>query len=213
MSAELNDDAFRFFLLIDIEHVLEREWLEVKFVAGVVIGRNRFRVRIDHDRFKSELAQCEGGVHATVIKFNPLADPVRSAAENHHLAFATLAPLVLVAVSRVIIRRVSFELRRAGINQAISRQDRQLFSRGPHPGRLQRIGVAKLVVGKAKFFCPQKFIAISKDIGRNLVGRERYRPWFSHHANAVTDGSGLLDLLLCHHNLLKISEKPLVDLG
>src|SRR5205807_5869927 len=165
------------------------------------------------DRFEPELAQCEGGVHATVIKLNPLADPVRSAAENHHLAFATLAPLVLVAVSRVIIRRVSFELRRAGIDQPISRQDRQLFSGGPHPGWLQRIGVAELVVGKAKFFCTQKFIAISKDIGRNLVGRERYRPWFSHHTNAVTGGSGLLDLLLCRHNLLKISEKPLVDLG
>src|SRR6266481_262839 len=123
LSAKLNDDAFWFFLLIDIEHVLEREWLEVKFVARVVIGRNRFRIRIDHDRFEPELAQGEGGVHAAVIKLNPLADPVRSAAENHHLAFATLAPLVLVAVSRVIIRRVSFELRRAGIDQPISRGD------------------------------------------------------------------------------------------
>src|SRR4029077_76358 len=123
LSAELNDDAFGFFLFVNVEHVLKRERLEIKFVARVVIGRNRFRVRIDHDRFKSELAQCESGVDAAVIKLDSLPDPIRSAAQDHYLAFATLAPLVLVAVSRVIIRRVSFKFRRAGIDQAVRRGD------------------------------------------------------------------------------------------
>ena len=74
LSAELHDHAFRFFLVVNIEHVFERERLEIKFVAGVVIGRNRFRIRVDHDGFEAELAQREGGVHAAVIKLDSLPD-------------------------------------------------------------------------------------------------------------------------------------------
>jgi len=55
--------------------------------------------------------------------------------------------------------------------------------------------------------------AIERAVPHGRTDHGRYRPWFSHHANAVTGESGLLDLLLCHHNLLKVSEKPLVDLG
>jgi hypothetical protein len=57
--------------------------------------------------FKSEFAQGEGRVHAAIIEFDSLADPVRSAAQDHDLSLAALAPLVLVAVRRVVIRRVA----------------------------------------------------------------------------------------------------------
>ena len=86
LPAELHDHAFRLFLVVNVEHVLERERLEVEFVARVVIGRNRFRIRVHHDGFEAELAQREGGVHAAVIEFDSLPDPVRPAAENHDLA-------------------------------------------------------------------------------------------------------------------------------
>ena len=129
LAAELHDHAFRLFLIVNVEHVLERERLEIKFVARVVIGRNRFRIRVHHDRFEPELAQGERGVHAAVIKFDALADPVRSATENHDLALCrSRAHLVLVAVSRIVVRRVRFELRRAGIHQAIGRYDSRGFS-------------------------------------------------------------------------------------
>ena len=71
----------------------ERERFEKKFVARVVIGGNRFGIRIDHQRFKAVFLQRKRRVHAAVIKLNALADAVGPAAENHHLArVATGAP-------------------------------------------------------------------------------------------------------------------------
>ena len=99
LSAELHDHAFRFFLIVNVEHVLKCERLEIKFVARVIISRNRFRIRVHHDGFKSELAQRKRRVHAAVIEFDSLADTVRPAAEDHHFAFTALAPLVFVPVS------------------------------------------------------------------------------------------------------------------
>ena len=122
LSAELHHHAFGPLLLIYIENVLQRERLEIEFVARVVIGRNRFRIRVHHDRFEPELAQRERGVHAAVIELDSLADAIWSASKNHYFTFPAFAPLVLVAVSGIIIRRISFELRRTGIDQAIRRR-------------------------------------------------------------------------------------------
>ena len=60
-------------------------------------------------------------MHAAVIEFNALADPVRPAAQDHDLALATLASLVLVAVRRIVVRRIRFKLCRAGVDQPIGR--------------------------------------------------------------------------------------------
>jgi hypothetical protein len=121
LTAKLDKHAFRLFLIVNIEHVLEGKRLKIKFVARVVIGGNRFRIRVHHDRLESELAQSERGVHAAVVEFNTLADPVWAAAQDHNLAFAALAPLVLIAVRRIVVRGVRFKLRRAGIHEAVRR--------------------------------------------------------------------------------------------
>src|SRR5258708_1100210 len=57
-----------------------------------------------------------------VIKFNPLPNALWSAPKDHYFAFVgIMAGLVVAAVvSRVVIRRVGFELGCAGINQAIA---------------------------------------------------------------------------------------------
>ena len=39
----------------DLEHVLERERLEVQPVGGVVVGRHRLRVAVDHDGLEARL--------------------------------------------------------------------------------------------------------------------------------------------------------------
>src|SRR5207248_10662703 len=101
--------------------VFKSERLKIKFVARVVIGGNRFWIRVDHDRFESELAQSEGGVHAAIIELNSLPNAVRSASEDHDFPLVAVAPLVLVAVGRVVVGRVSFELGRTGVDQTIGR--------------------------------------------------------------------------------------------
>jgi hypothetical protein len=99
LTTELNENALGFFLIVNVEHVLEGERLEIKFVARVVIGRNRFRIRVHHDRFKPELAERERRMHAAVIKLDSLADPIWPATQDHDFALAALAPLILVAIS------------------------------------------------------------------------------------------------------------------
>ena len=69
----------------DLEHVLERQRLEVQAVGRVVIGRHGFRIAVDHDRFVAVLAQRERGVHAAVVELDALPDAVRAAAEHDDL--------------------------------------------------------------------------------------------------------------------------------
>src|SRR6266516_6242476 len=103
LSAELHDYAFGFFLIVNIEHVLKRKRLKIKFVAGIVIGRNRFRIGVNHDGFETELAQGEGGVDAAIIEFDALANAVGPATENHDFALTAFAALVLASVGGVVI--------------------------------------------------------------------------------------------------------------
>ena len=66
-------------------HVLERERLEVQPVGGVVVGRHRLRVAVDHDRLEPFFPQREGRVTAAVVELDALADAVRPAAEDDDL--------------------------------------------------------------------------------------------------------------------------------
>ena len=116
MAAELNEHAFRFLLIANVENVFQSERLKIKFVTRIVIRGNGLRVRVHHDCFESELAQGERGMDTAIIEFNSLTDAIRSATQNHDLAFAALPSLVFVAVRRVVIWRVSFKLRCAGVD-------------------------------------------------------------------------------------------------
>ena len=62
----------------DLEHVLERERLEVQPAGGVVVGGDRLGVAVDHHRVEAGVAQREAGVHAGVVELDALADPVRA---------------------------------------------------------------------------------------------------------------------------------------
>src|SRR3546814_2687868 len=72
-------------------------------VGGVVIGRDCFRVAIDHDGLVTILAQGERCVHAAVVELDALPDPVRAAAEHDDLVAVGRLGLALVLVGRVEI--------------------------------------------------------------------------------------------------------------
>jgi hypothetical protein len=84
LSAKLDDHAhirsLRCLVLIDRPDVFESERLEVKPVAGVVIGRDRLRIAVDHDRLVAIFVQRKRRMTAAVIEFNSLSDAVRPAA-------------------------------------------------------------------------------------------------------------------------------------
>jgi hypothetical protein len=132
-----------------MQHILQRERLEKKFVARVVIGRDGFGIGIDHQSFKPVFLQGERGVDAAIIKLNALADAVRAAAQDHHLAFRAGGPFVVAAiVGRVIVRRVGLELGGAGVHQAVARHEAGLFALGADgvlglPGQMRDLAVGK----------------------------------------------------------------------
>ena len=101
LAAELDDDAQRLLGLVDLQHVLERDGLEVELVRGVVVGRDGLRVAVHHDRLVAGLAQRHRGVDAAVVELDALADAVRAAAEDEDLlpvvADRDLARLAVVA--------------------------------------------------------------------------------------------------------------------
>src|SRR5207244_4264572 len=92
LAAELYDHpvqrSIRALGVDDLDHVLRRQRLEIEPVGGVVVGRDRLRIAIDHDRFVAGLLECEGGVAAAIVELDALADAVRPAAEDHYLALA-----------------------------------------------------------------------------------------------------------------------------
>jgi hypothetical protein len=85
LAAVLDDHAHRLFLVDDLEHVFERERLEIQPVAGVVIGRHGLGVAVDHDGLVTVFAQGQRRVHAAVVELDALADAVRPAAQHHDL--------------------------------------------------------------------------------------------------------------------------------
>ena len=89
LAAELHDHAVQRAVAAlgvdDLQHVFRRQRLEIKPVGGVVVGRHRFRIAIDHDGFVARLLQREAGMAAAIVEFDALADAVRAAAENDDL--------------------------------------------------------------------------------------------------------------------------------
>ena len=83
LPAERHDDAIRLFDITDIENIFECEWLKVEFVGLIVIGRDSFRIAIDHDRLEALFLQRVDSVNTTIIKLDSLSDPVRPATKDN----------------------------------------------------------------------------------------------------------------------------------
>jgi hypothetical protein len=112
-----------------LEHVLERERLEVQPVGGVVVGRHGLGVAVDHDGLVAGVAQREHGVDAAVVELDALADAVGPAAEDDDLS--AIGDLGLVGelagkgrlVGRIHIGRGRGEFGRAGVDALVDGVD------------------------------------------------------------------------------------------
>ena len=93
--------------------------LKIQPVGGVVIRAHRFGIAIHHDGFNAFVPQRHGCMHATVIEFDPLADPIRPTAQDDHLLPIGRARLALASIGRIEIGRVRFEFSRAGIHSFV----------------------------------------------------------------------------------------------
>ena len=111
-----------------LEHVLERERLEVEPVRGVVVGGHGLRVAVDHDGLEPGLAQRHHRVHAGVVELDALPDPVRPGAEDQHLGLLGLRRDLRLGrrvglVGAVVVGRARGELGGAGVDGLVDRAD------------------------------------------------------------------------------------------
>ena len=123
LAAELDDDAVRFLLLADVEHVFQRQGFKEKLVGGIVVRGDGLRVGIHDDGFIPHFPQGHGGVHAAVVELDALADAVRAASQDEDLLPARVARLVFIPVRGIKVRRVCLKLRGAGVHQAVAGHD------------------------------------------------------------------------------------------
>ena len=63
-------------MLVDREHILKSQRLEVEAIACVVVRRHGLWIAIDHYRFVAILAERKRCMAAAVIEFNALPDTV-----------------------------------------------------------------------------------------------------------------------------------------
>ncbi|MPM37476.1 hypothetical protein SDC9_84093 [bioreactor metagenome] len=149
LAAELDDHAVALFAFVNIHHVFQRQRFEIELVAGVVIGRHGFRIAVDHHRFEAGLAQREGGMDAAIVEFDPLADAIGTAAENHvgFLVAARPHRIGVFAVGRIIIGGGGLEFPGAGVHRAEDRFKLDLFAGGAHRHFVGAEQTADLAVG------------------------------------------------------------------
>ena len=91
----------------DLQHVFRRQRLEIEPVGGVVVGRHRFRIAVDHDGLVAGFLEREGGVTAAIVELDALPDAVRAAAQDDDLLLVGRRRFVGdLAVERRLIGRI-----------------------------------------------------------------------------------------------------------
>ena len=128
LPAELHDHAVRLQTIANVEHVLGRQRFEKQDVRRVVVSRNRFRIRVDHDALDAEFLERERRLAAAIVELDALPDAVRTAAQNHDSLASLRRGLVFAFVRRIVVRRVSFKLGGARIDLLERRFDAAILA-------------------------------------------------------------------------------------
>jgi hypothetical protein len=68
-----------------VQHVLQRHRLKIQPVGGVVVGRDRLGVAVEHDDLIAQVFEGKGRLAAAVIELDALPDAVWPAAQDQNL--------------------------------------------------------------------------------------------------------------------------------
>ena len=123
MSAKLHYHAGGIFSSHDGQNIFLSQRFEIKLVGSVIVGAYRLRIAINHYCLETVLLAREGRVHATIIKFYTLSNPVGAPAQNHYFFSVGGRRLVLPVITRVEIRSMGGEFGRTRIHCFVHRQN------------------------------------------------------------------------------------------
>ena len=132
LPAVLHDHAEGLFDVHDFQHVFQRQRLEIQPIRGIVVGRHRLRIAVDHDGLVAVFAQRQRRMHAAIIELDALADAIRPAAQHHDFLAIGRLRFALFLVGRIHIRGVGGELGGAGIHAFIDRADAEFVTAAAH---------------------------------------------------------------------------------
>ncbi|AEM40103.1 hypothetical protein KVU_0264 [Ketogulonicigenium vulgare WSH-001] len=152
LAAELHDHTMQraVFLLDaqDFHDAFKGQRLEIQAVRGVVVGRDRLGVAVDHDRLVADFRQRETGVNTAIVEFDPLTDAVRATAQDHDFLAIRGTRLVLDLahdghfIGRIHVGGLGFEFGGAGVDPL------------EHGGHAQvQTGAAHVIFGAAGQLC------------------------------------------------------------
>ena len=119
----MNNNAFRFFFVDNIEYILNSQRLKVQFIGNIEVSGNGFRVVVDDNGFIAHFLQRPYAVYGAVVKFYALTDTDRTGAEYNYSLLVAYFNLILGFVAGVVVRSCSFKFRSAGINHFVGRQN------------------------------------------------------------------------------------------
>ena len=195
LAAVLHDHAERLLDVHDLHDVFERERLEIEAVGGVVVGRDRLRVAVDHDGLEPVFAQRERRMHAAVVELDALADTVGPATEDHDLALVGGPGFALVLVRGIHVRGGRRELRGAGIDPLEHGTDAECATMSAHV----RLGNADQLRDAA--------------VGETLALQRAHAGLVERRLAARHDRALFVDDVLDLHQEPRIDARSLVDLG
>ena len=78
------DHTLRHFQVHHIEYTFERKFVEVQTVAHIVVGRNRFRVVVDHDRLVTQFTCSLCCIYRTPVELYGRTDAVSTRSQDHY---------------------------------------------------------------------------------------------------------------------------------
>ena len=189
LAAELHHHADRVLACDHLEHVLDRERLEVQTIRRVVVGADGLGVAVDHHRRVAEATQRHRRMHAAVVKLEALADPVGARAEDDHARAIVLDLLVHRVVTRVAIGAPRLDLGSARVDALEARDD-----------------------AEAATMIAQRLLVGADDVCELGVA-ETHLLGTAHRLGVKTIEAECLNGLLLRDHARKLLEKPRVDLA
>ena len=98
LPPKLDNRSPALLALVNMQDVFQGQRLKEKLVTGVIVRRDGLWVGIDHQGLDPLLLEGVGGVHAAIVKLDPLANAIGASPENHDLAFLGRADLIILTV-------------------------------------------------------------------------------------------------------------------
>ena len=111
LASGRHDDTVRILQVEDIHDALESEFVKIKAVAHVVVGRYSFRIVVNHHTAITFLADSIECLHAAPVELNRRTDTVSARAQhNDALAVAQIVYIIghatIGQIQIVCLRRI-----------------------------------------------------------------------------------------------------------